>query len=90
MQVHRICLPHNIQHQNVTIAVMILTWVFYKNIGNPNHLSKCLTNRLSLQRMYQTFYKVTEYQFIYKIQFLKNTQKFGVLLYVVSGHLYFL
>jgi len=58
------CLSHNIHHQNVSIAVVIFIWVFYKNIGNHNYLWKRTTNHLRLQRKYQTFYIVTEYQFI--------------------------
>jgi len=58
------CLSHNIHHQNVSIAVVMIVKVFYKNIRNPKSLSKCITKHLSLQRMYQTFHTVTEYQFI--------------------------
>jgi len=58
------CLSHNIHHQNISVAVVIFIWVFYKNIGNSNYLSKCITNHLRLQTMYQTLYKVTGYQFI--------------------------
>jgi len=56
MQVCRMCLSHNIHHQNVSIAVVIFIWVFYKNIGNHNYLWKRTTNHLRLQRKYQTFY----------------------------------
>jgi len=38
MQVCRMCLSHNIHHQNVSINDVIYIWVFYKNIGNRNYL----------------------------------------------------
>jgi len=54
MQVCRIFLSQNIRHQNVSITVVMIIRVIYKNIKKPNSLSKCITNHLSLQTMYQT------------------------------------
>jgi len=95
MQVCRMCLSHNIRHQNASIAVMMIISVKYKNITNPNSLPKRITNHLWLWRMHKTFlysHWISVYLLLKldKIQFFKDTYKFGVLFYEVSRHLYLL
>ena len=48
-------------HQHVPIAVSTITGVTYKNIRNPNNLSKCISEPLAVTKMSQTFRTITEY-----------------------------
>jgi len=54
-------LSHTIHHQHVAVTFMTIFRVTYKNIRNPNDLSKCTREPLNVRRISSTFYTVTEY-----------------------------
>ena len=65
MQVCRICLSHNIHQKHASFSVVIIISVKYKNISNPNNLSKCTMTTCGYEEGTKYFYTITEYQFIY-------------------------
>ena len=45
------CLSHIIYHQHVSISVATIFKVTYKNIGNPNNLSKRISEPMDITKM---------------------------------------
>ena len=59
------CLSHIIHHKYVSIIVATNIRVTYKNIRNPNKVSKCVSEQLDVTKMVSDFLYSTEYQLIF-------------------------
>ena len=44
------CLSHTVHHQHVSITIVIVIRLIYRNIRNPNSLSKCITEPLQVTK----------------------------------------
>ena len=50
MQVCSMCLSHTVHYQHVSITIIIVVRLIYRNIRNPNSLSKCITEPLEVTK----------------------------------------
>ena len=91
MQSRKMCLSRTIHYQHVSIAVATIIRVTYKNIRNPNDLSKCTSDPLHVTKNvlnFLYFHWISAYLLLKSdtIQFFLNTWQLGALCYVVSLH----
>jgi hypothetical protein len=78
MHVRSMCLSHTIHHQHISVTFVIIVRLIYRNIRNPNSLTKCITEPLEVTKNALTFlysnwispYLPLESD---KFQFFKNT-----------------
>jgi len=55
MQLSEMCLSHTIHYQHFSIAVATIIRVTYKNIRNPNSLSKCISDPVHVTKIVLSF-----------------------------------
>ena len=42
MHVCSMCLSHTVHHQHISVTFVIVVRLIYRNVRNPNSLSKCI------------------------------------------------
>jgi len=53
------CVSHTVHHQHVSIAVATIVKVTYKNVRNPNSLSKCVSEPLDVTKNVKLSIQIT-------------------------------